>query len=128
MESLASMTAAPVILALGGRSYRMSPLTLRDYAEIEQLLREERDGACDAITALDMAQWMSGVEGTAYLLWFVLRKRQPQLTVDDCRSLVAAEPDLIRLGYELDRASGLPWGNERRQAQPDRMHRAPWAA
>ncbi|HVU87351.1 MAG TPA: hypothetical protein VHD36_08515 [Pirellulales bacterium] len=140
MTSLALLTAAPVPLRLAAGTFLMTPLTLRDYGEIEQVMRAERavqptsagegdtatataDGdalvAPPVISAAEMAAWMCGA-GLAYVLWQVLRKRHKELTLDDCRKFVAEEPDVAALAWQLDLASGLPPGNARRQARAGR--------
>ena len=51
MEFLATITAAPVPLVLGGRLYWMSPLTLRDYGEVACIVGAQRDDEDATVTA-----------------------------------------------------------------------------
>lgn len=131
MPRLSILTAAPVPLRLAGRTLVLTPLSLLDYGEIEQAVLLEREASCaesanvspavpTMVSSAEMAAWMCG-PGLAYVLWQTLRKRHAELTLDDCRALVANEPDKTTLAWQIDQASGLPPGNVRRQARPRRL-------
>jgi len=127
METLSIMTAPLVPLTIAGRAFVGSPLTLRDYGEIEQAMLAKRvadieqsdieatDEAEATITSLALAEWMCG-PGLGYVLWLVIRKQHAAMTLDECQSLVEADGSVVRVAQELDRASGLPRGNGYRQA------------
>ncbi|HEY4309848.1 MAG TPA: hypothetical protein VGN12_10390 [Pirellulales bacterium] len=127
MGTLSTMTAPLVPLAIAGRVLLGSPLTLRDYGEIEQAMLADRaadrersdiqaaDEAEKTITPLALAEWMCG-PGLGYVLWAVIRKQHEAMTLDECRALVEADGSVVRVAQELDRASGLPRGNGYRQA------------
>jgi len=141
VESLSTITAAPVPITVAGRQYLMSPLTLADYGTIEAALRRERAGRpADTAPSVEhgddsetetllpvppeeMAQWMSSAAGMTLVLWLTLRKQHPAVTWEGCRELVAAEPDHAWLDRELDRASGMPPGNSCGQVRPSRQTR-----
>jgi hypothetical protein len=121
------MTAPLVPLTIAGNALLGSPLTLRDYGEIEQAMLAERaadleqsdieatDEAEASITSLALAEWMCG-PGLGYVLWLVIRKQHVAMTLDECRALVEADGSVVHVALELDRASGLPRGNGYRQA------------
>ena len=143
MQELSALSAAPLAVDFGGRTYRLSPLTVRDYGEIERAIRAARPDPCATLQARladldetqqrkllarayddsihdrpvspdEMAQWMSDTDGIAYVLWLALRREQRDVTLADCRAFVDAEPD--RVARALDSASGLPAGNAHCQA------------
>jgi hypothetical protein len=123
MESLATMAAAPMAIELGGRTYLISPLTLCDYGEIELAIRAQRNDEKD-LSPEEMSRWMSAGDGLAYVLWLSLRRRQPDMSLDECRKLVARESDPLRLERALDHVGGLPVGNVGGQARRTALCRA----
>ncbi|MBI2826705.1 MAG: hypothetical protein HYX69_18695 [Planctomycetia bacterium] len=116
MESLPTLAASPISIVLSGRSYLMTPLSLRDYGEIELAILD-RAKPDHRVSPEEMANWMSSSVGLAYVLWLVLRTHQPEMTLSGCRALLASETDWGRIERELDRASGLPVGNCRGQTR-----------
>lgn len=114
MTTLAEATAAPVPVAVNGKTHLVSPLTNRDYGELErwiqiriiQLARESiEENTPDDLRAATMdaavreatsTQWFSprGVaatrteEGTAVYMWLSLRKKQPTLTLAQTKDLI----------------------------------------
>ncbi len=110
-ETLATVTAAESVVAIGGRSYRLAPLTVRDYGELEARLVSQRPDpvqrAADALSsfppeqqetvlreALARADADSRVsadelhaycrtrDGLSYVFWLMLRRSQPELTLE----------------------------------------------
>lgn len=150
MDGLHELTAAPVTLEIGGRTFRLSPLRVRDYGEIERRIlldrpkpldvvlprlaglsieqqrhllelayRGERSG--ERISLEELQQWLATVEGRLYRFWLMLRREQPQLTLDDAEELllqVSASDDGQRSQAEraIESSSGLPVGNSGGQA------------
>jgi hypothetical protein len=126
MTTLSQATAAPAPLQLAGRTFLLSPLTLRDYGTIEQAMLADRNAAeyladeidvAPPITAAEMAAWMYG-PGLHYTLWLTLRREHAGIPLEECRELAASEADVWQIAVALDGASGLPPGNVRRQAHP----------
>jgi hypothetical protein len=109
MKTLEQMTAAPVPVMIGGIEYRLSPLTGRDIAELDQWARaqmvqvaresvppdapaEERETAM--ATALRAAMKESFFNGfimdfgkTTRILWTLMRKCHPTVTPADVQEL-----------------------------------------
>lgn len=110
MEGLSHLTAADHRIEIDGRTYRLSPLTLRDYGEIENrviarrldpvavavrnleglsprqqefLLGRAYDRAVAArqASAAEIDQWARTPDGLCTLFWMMVRKRQPRVTL-----------------------------------------------
>ena len=118
---IASLTAAPVEFSIGGKTYRMSPLTLADAGELDAWLRsrlvaiarqslppdatpqERRETLDVAMRAASEISWPKDVgsvvaetpEVIVRLFWQGMRRHHPQLTFQDALSLFAG-PDQIR--------------------------------
>ena len=134
MSDLTRMAGKPVTLTVGGEAYEFSPLTLDDLAEFESWFASERlqralealgDGAAgdrvqliaqmsDAGSA-DIATAMQSLRGVRQILWYSLRKKQPEMTPSEAGALV----DLSNLeemktlldtlaGIEAEETSGPP--------------------
>ena len=114
MTTAAQATAAPVELRLGGHSFRMSPLTDRDIAELDNWLRtrvirtareslspdtspNDRQLVIDSAVRVAMSMtWMSGdgarqmatLDGMAQLLWQGIQHNHPETTPEQIRGLL----------------------------------------
>ncbi len=109
MSDLAKMAAKPVTLTVGGADYQFSPLTLDDYAEFEAWLigekirralealgegitSEERvkvvTTMTDEISQMEVAKASGSMRGIRQMLWYSLRKTNPELTREHAAVLV----------------------------------------
>lgn len=149
MDGLRRITAATHTVRVGPRGWRLAPLTLADYGEIENRIlagrpdplaaargrlagrpEEERRKGLDQIfsqlrsmrrvTLGDLDRWWQTPDGLSYRLWLMLRKAQPGVTLD-------AASELLRQANAAERAELL-----RRMADchgwPDPWPSAPAAA
>jgi hypothetical protein len=151
-ETLATVTAAESVVAIGGRSYRLAPLTVRDYGELEARLVSQRpdplEQAADALSkfppeqqetvlreALARADAASRVsadalhaycrtrDGLSYVLWLMLRRSQPELTLEaagrllDTSLAAADDAAAARLQALLDEGVAAPCENPSPPAQ-----------
>jgi hypothetical protein len=111
MDGLGRLTAAACTFRAGGRTYRLAPLTLADYGEIEKRIvasrpdpleavrarlagrpederREELGRALDQLCSMrrvtlgDLDRWWQTSDGLCYRLWLMLRKEQPAMTLE----------------------------------------------
>jgi hypothetical protein len=111
MDGLSRLTAAACTFRAGGRTYRLAPLTLADYGEIENRIvasrpdplrgvrarlagrpaderREELGRALDQLCAMrrvtlgDLDRWWQTPDGLCYRFWLMLRKEQPGMTLE----------------------------------------------
>lgn len=116
-KTLTSLTAAEASITINKRTYRLSPLTLRDYAELEARVLSRRPDplelAVKTVSSLpydqqkdvlckSMAQAAAvrGVsvdelhaycrtrEGLRYVFWLMLRRGQPEMTLEDAGRLM----------------------------------------
>lgn len=116
-----SVTAAPHPVTLGGKEYRMSPLTDGDFEELNNWLRsgviqmarksltpgmttEEREETLAvAMREARKVSYLSDtgraamttVEGTAYLMWLGLRRNHADLTPEQVREALFNDGDSI---------------------------------
>ena len=117
MDGLNQLTAADHTVEIGGRTYRLGPLTLRDYGEIENRVVSQRpDPVAVALrsleglsprqqefllgraydravstrraTAAEVDQWKRTPEGFCYLFWLMVRKGHPKITLKRAAELV----------------------------------------
>ena len=136
---MARLTAAPIEIVFDGRSYRATPLTLADYGEIDQAVLGARPdplaraaAACQGqsealqqallsrtfdellhgwpVTSHEVSLWMSSREGMAHILWLAVRAHQPEMSLANCRELLAANSTWLQAERALDRLNGLPPG------------------
>jgi len=117
MHGLNQLTAADHTVTIAGRTYRLSPLTLADYGEIENrilakrpdplaVVREKFDGltesqqqfllgraydraaAAQLVTAEELRQWRDTPEGICYRFWLMVRKSKPEITLEEASELL----------------------------------------
>ena len=117
MDGLHELTAAEATLTIAGRDYRMSPLRLRDWGEIERRILDTRPDPLDLVlskldglpleqqrellslayddarqgrrlTANELRQWLATPEGQVVQFWLSLRQHQPALTLEDAERLL----------------------------------------
>lgn len=125
MSDLAKMAAKPVTMVVSGEEYAFSPLTLDDLAEFESWYESERmKRALDALGdgapgdrvqlisqmgdagAADIAQAMQSLRGVRQILWYSLRKRNPEMTPEDAGGIVNLA-NLDEMRSLLDKLVGL---------------------
>ena len=145
VDGLHELTAAPLTLDVGGRTYLLSPLRARDYGEIERRMLLDRPKALDIVlprlaelneqqqrhllelayrderagnrvSLEELQQWLTTVEGRLYKFWLMLRRAQPQLTLDDAEELLlqsASADDAQQTSAQraIESSSGMPVGN-----------------
>ena len=148
MRTLAELTAAESQLTIGGKSYTITPLSMRDYGKITQRITAERGDPvktarelCEGlppedrkhildrafteatrarhVTAEELEAWRWSIPGFCYCMWLMLLPRHPDLTEDDVQGLIE------QLGEEsmaevMAAGDGLPEGNS---ASPARKKR-----
>lgn len=117
MDGLNQLTAADHTVDVGGRTYRLGPLTLRDYGEIENRVVSQRpDPVAVALrsleglsprqqefllgraydraistrraTAAEVDQWKQTPGGFCYLFWMMVRKHHKEITLARAAELV----------------------------------------
>lgn len=117
MDGLNQLTAAGQAVEIGGRTYRLAALTLRDYGEIENrvvarrpdpvavalrsleglsprqqefLLGRAYDRAASAgrATAAEVDQWKQTPDGFCYLFWLMIRKHHGEITLERAAEMV----------------------------------------
>jgi hypothetical protein len=119
MDGLHQVAAAQTVIELDGKSYRLSPLKAKHYAEIERHILQSRPDPLEAVksrleglpehlqrhlvglaydqllrgprvAADELWQWMNSREGACYALWLAVREQHPEVTLEECRRLVEA--------------------------------------
>lgn len=129
MADMATATAAPVDIHLGGKTFRMSPLTNQDLGELQQylvsrIMQEARASLPPDATdkqrqiteeaALRYTQglsWMSGdgarkmadVTGMTRILWQGLKHNHPDITVEEVHTLLLDPATLEDARRDIDR-------------------------
>ena len=133
--TMSEATKAPLTIEVGGREYILSPLELDDFGAAEKWMEMlPYDRARRKIAALDEVATearqekilaeadaesaalrfgteaanarLSTIEGTGYMLWLSLRKRQPEMTKEDALHMISVD-SLDEWQAALDRVSGL---------------------
>lgn len=84
--------AAPFPLRAGGKLLLMAPITLADHAFLDNVLADrfgvDEDGELEVTMGdLDGQTYLFGLAGFPFVLWVALHAHQPDLTIDDARSL-----------------------------------------
>ena len=121
MNGLNQLTASAQTIMAGGQTYRLAPLTLADYGEIENRIlaargdplaelppklaeraeEEQRgelgrvfDAVCSArrVTLGDLDRWWQTPEGFCYRFWLMIRKDQPRMTLEASTALIRQIP------------------------------------
>lgn len=145
----ARLTAASAPLVLAGVEYRMSPLSDRDIAELDEWVQiryvnlvlaslpaeaeqEERDAlrVRAAREALGMT-WMSGegarlmatVDGVTRLLWQSLRREHPDIKEEDLRRLLYSPENIAATRHTFTRLNAAPRGAEKKGKHRGRRRR-----
>jgi hypothetical protein len=145
---LNELTGADQTVEIEGRTYRLGPLTLKDYGEIENRIiarrpdpvalvlqslhglnprqqefllgrAYDRAAAARQATIAELDLWKRTPEGVCYLFWLMVRKGHPEITFERAAELVEHLATAVR--EELPRRAddvGLPRGNRSGQAQP----------
>jgi hypothetical protein len=140
MSDLAKMAAKPVTMVVSGEEYAFSPLTLDDLAEFESWYESERmQRALDALGdgapgdrvqlisqmgdagAADIAQAMQSLRGVRQILWYSLRKRNPEMTPAEAGALVNLA-NLEEMRTLLDGLVGL--GGDEESTSPPAARRS----
>jgi hypothetical protein len=117
---------APTELEIGGKTYKLSPLTLLEMAEFEKWVASQRfREALDALNAqgsfvtaqdkgelmmrsftrmspVDVMRCMQSISGVVQLLWMSARKNHDKLTVEDMMASATFD-DLNSLRDTVDR-------------------------
>ncbi|MBA7474159.1 hypothetical protein ES707_09507 [subsurface metagenome] len=117
MDGLNQLTAAGHVVNIGGRDYRLGPLTLEDYGEIENrilakrpdplalvidkldrldrkqqemLLARAYDQAvkCPTVTIDELQRWRNTPEGFCYRFWLMIRKHHEEVGLQDAVELI----------------------------------------
>lgn len=113
MTTTAEATAAPTVVKLAGKTYRVSPLRDKDFGEFEAWVQDQRiavvrrnldglepeerqrqlDRAYDSAARLTIASpesiaLMMSAEGAAKLLYLSLRREQPDITEEKVLELL----------------------------------------
>lgn len=130
MTTHAEATAAPVDVRLGGKTYRMSPLTGRDIAELENWLQSEalrrvRDSLGDAsaaeyertisaavigasslsLSSTRGAAMFSTVAGLARMLWQGIQRNHPDVTAEQIQTALFSADSMAEAELALERAN-----------------------
>jgi hypothetical protein len=138
MGGLAELTAAAHAVAIRGRTYRLSPLTLADYGEIENQIRAARpdplaaiaeklagidqrrqqevlgqafdQAAASAVTLADLDRWWQTPRAYGYRFWLMLRRDQPEMVLSDATELLRRSSAAERnvLGRRMEDCHALP--------------------
>mgnify|MGYP005830153213 CR=1 FL=1 len=127
MESLAKTLNAPKEVEIGGKTYKMSALTLNDLAAYEVHLKKER---CKSLTELDMPKkdmyaeivkinrenmdpdeliaGLNTITGIRWLLWRCVSKHDPEVDID----YISEQMDIHKIGDVFESALDMPEESE----------------
>lgn len=119
MDGLHELTAAETTVTILDRTYRLAPLRLRDWGEIERrilagrpdpldLVLSKLDGLAEhlqrellsrayddarrgrRVSASELHDWLSTPEGHVVQFWLSVRQHQPDVSLDDAEQLLLA--------------------------------------
>lgn len=130
MNDLSAHVAAPQPITLGGKAFLLSPLTIRDFKELEGYLRmlpiqeikpqldgltpDERKHLLDLayervrkirIGTADFDEASQTFNGICYMLWLCVRRRHPELTMDATADLIG-QADFEQISQQVNRMAG----------------------
>lgn len=117
MDGLNRLTGADQTIEIGDRTYRLGPLTLKDYGEIENRILARRpdpiatavehlDGLSESqqqyllgrafdravsgrwVRASEIDEWKQTHDGFCYLFWLMVRKAHPEVTLGRAAELI----------------------------------------
>lgn len=117
MDGLHALAAGEYHLTIGGNEYRLAPLRICDYAEIETFLLSRRPDPLDAVipklahlpeplqrhllseayqelrrgrrVSLDeINEWLATPHGEVYQFWLSIRQHHPEITLERAEELV----------------------------------------
>jgi len=147
MDGLHEMTASGVPAKIGGVIYHLLPLRAKDWGEaarhlsslrrpalelvksrlaglaeglqkhlLELAYREERHG--DLLSVELVERWFQTPEGRVFRFWLMLRRQQPEMTLDGAEELILklGAEELAALARSERDNEGLPLGNSSGQA------------
>lgn len=138
-DGLHRVAAAPGIIVHGGVEYRLSPPSLGDHAELRAWIVSQRKSPTEVlpgllaktpehmhemlvrvafseasrqrtVTADELREYLNSFDGTTHILWFMLRKSHPELTLDRVREIWTAfrhDELLNELQARMDQATGF---------------------
>jgi len=139
-DSIANAAGTGVTVTIRGEDYKIRPLTVRDLAEFESYVRSKRikaligDGAAEGLlpeertrlvrdlastppSTEEVSAEMSTLGGVAFLLWRMLRKDRPGLTLVEASELVGMD-NLQEVSAVIEAVSGTDEGNPTAGAGP----------
>ena len=119
MDGMGRAAGSPVVMKLGGKDYKMSALTLRDFGTIEQHLLRKRPNVLkvvgeavkdlpaehakllldkayedmkrgNTIPATEVAEWVDTFEGMVFSVWLAISKNHPELALDDVMDIMSS--------------------------------------
>ncbi len=122
MTTLPDMAGTPRLAKIGGKEYKVSPLTIDDLAEFETIVRVERNrallialkgseltndviaeaigaAAAKPVSLAEIDKNMGSMMGVRYLLWSALKKNHPEVKLEEMGKLITLE--------NFDEASGI---------------------
>jgi hypothetical protein len=133
MDGLHLMIAPDTAWRIGGHDYRLAPLRLADYAEMEARLLADGRAGSSQVSLAELADWMETRAGQATTFWLALRRRHPAIGRVAAAALfqlaLAERPDVPRRLADLCGAPsrGFAPGPES-SGPPDPDASIPWAA
>jgi hypothetical protein len=138
MDGLNRLTAAAQTFSIGAQTYRLTPLVLADYGEIENRIlaqrpdplaairgrraglpearrRQELDEALDRLCSLrrvtlgELDRWWHTPDGLCYRLWLMLRREQSGITLEAAAGLLREADAAGRAEMVRRMADGHGW-------------------
>ncbi|HAI11074.1 MAG TPA: hypothetical protein DCM28_05175 [Phycisphaerales bacterium] len=144
MSDLSTVTAAPIEIELGSKTYKMRPLTIADLGDFENWVRQKiiansmhaardlpardrRDLTSEAINAASRVTYdsreaqgmMQSIEGAGQLIYLSLRHEHPDITREQVVSKLANVQQFSNLADSLMKISAPNLnGGESPKAEP----------
>lgn len=159
-DGLNRVAGSPGVLEYGGVSYQLSPPSLGDHGELRAWIVSQRKSPVEVlpgllaktpehmhemltrvafseaarqrtVTADELREYLNSFEGTTHILWFMLRKAHPELTLERVREIWSAyrhEQMLNELQARMDQATGFIADQEALGNSPGQSQQQPAAA
>ena len=113
MDGISEISPGAVTVWIDGRAWRLAPLRLCDYAEMERQLLGDPQRPTDRVTRGELNAWLTTADGVRFEFWLRVRRDQPNVTWAAIQEMFADRTDEIAemTALATRRTGEYPLGN-----------------